>query len=100
VGSISAAEQEEALRAYAKLRTGMGGIGYPLAILSVTQIDDPSELVRVLRGMGPAESIGEILAQSRAQYGAELLIPWSQHDRSAQAFAEYLERCQQSALAS
>ncbi|HEX8682069.1 MAG TPA: hypothetical protein VF707_07140 [Ardenticatenaceae bacterium] len=40
-------------------------------------------------------ALRDILAYNRAKYGAEFLLGWTMRDRSARAFAEYLEQWRQ-----
>ena len=83
----------ERLRRKGYLTRTLGGSVSPfvsyLDRLAADQSDP--DAARVIGGMGHADSVADVLAGNRRQFGGEFLLGWNLRNRSASRFATYLE---------
>ena len=88
VERMSDAETKRFLR----LVRGLTVVGYGAVVASAN-----TGMTDMLGELKDVKSTRDYLAFNRRMYGAELLIGWTMRDRSATAFAEYLEHFRQNA---
>lgn len=67
-------------------------ISYVTAGLATLRLTDPSKFFEHLSGSGKVHTPSDLLTFTREKYGAEIFIGSVERDRSAQDFADYLER--------
>ena len=67
-------------------------MSYATMAVGVVHFADVSDLAYAVSGSKHVRSVAALLRHSREKYGAEFLLPWNMRDRSAQEFADYLER--------
>lgn len=80
------------LRVFLRLIGGLTAVGYGTVAASAN-----TTLTDMLGELKGVTSAGDYLVFNRRMYGAELLIGWTMRDRSATAFAAYLEQFRQDA---
>ncbi len=79
-------------KVFLRLVRGLTIVGYGAVVASAN-----TELTPMLGELKEVASAADYLAMNRRMYGAELLISWTMRDRSATAFAAYLEQFRQNA---
>jgi hypothetical protein len=79
-------------KAFLRLVSGLTVVGYGAVVVGAHP-----ELAETFDELKDVKSAIDYLAFNRRTYGAELLIGWTMRDRSATAFAEYLEQFRQNA---
>jgi hypothetical protein len=89
---LSGISQEEAAAALRFLRS-MGLLLDSTARVAIAKGDNAGEMQQMLEGSEEVRSLRDMLAYSRAKFGAEFLLGWAMRDRSAQEFADFLEQC-------
>jgi hypothetical protein len=80
------------LKIFLRLIRGLTAVGYGAVVASAN-----TALTGMLGELKDVTSAADYLAFNRRMYGAELLIGWTMRDRSATAFAAYLEQFRQNA---
>lgn len=91
LAGISQEEEAAAVRFFRRLML----LGTATAKVARTFDEESEPLDQMLEGTGTVSALRDILAYNRAKYGAEFLLGWTMRDRSARAFAEYLEQRRQ-----
>jgi hypothetical protein len=85
---VSPTEAKSAIRFFSSLRL----VGYATVAVGIANLEDTSELTETLGGSGEVKTLSSMLMFNRVKFGAEFLLGWNMRDRSAEAFAEYLEQ--------
>lgn len=83
---------------YGAIAAGVVGLrptGLPDLLGKLGDLQDLRELRDVLEGSAEVRDMVGLLAWYRRKFGAEFLFAWTYRDRSAEAFAELLERYRQ-----
>ena len=89
IDTLTDDEARLALREFQAMRL----MSYATIAAGVAHAADVSDLATFVSGSEHVKSVVAMLRHARDTYGAEVLLPWNQRDRSARAFAEYLEQC-------
>jgi hypothetical protein len=82
---------DQEAKVFLQLIRGLTFVGYG------TVLTGAGDLIPMLGELKDVTSAADYLAFNRRTYGAELLIGWTMRDRSATAFAAYLEQFRQNA---
>jgi hypothetical protein len=85
---------DEETKVFLRLVRGLTVVSYGAVVAGAPNSGD---LAATVSGLKEVQSAADYLAFNRRTYGAELLIGWTMRDRSATAFAEYLEQFRQNA---
>lgn len=94
VANLSDLEADRAAKWFQSFRV----MGYAAVAVGAANQEHASDVVHWVSGSAKVRSVVDILEHQRATYGAKLFLSWNMRDRSAAAFADYLEQRQREAL--